>query len=90
MMASWFTGWPPEFAAKYRSGGYWRSETLGEGLRGWWNVVVDPHFAAAFTARDLGDAGPDMDRRFEFAITYDRALAVEAARTLLARIARAR
>jgi hypothetical protein len=28
-----------------------------------------------------------LDRRFEFAVTYDRALAVDAARTLLARIA---
>ena len=37
--------------------------------------------------RDLGDAGHDMARRFEFCVTYDRALVVGAARALLARIA---
>jgi EAL domain-containing protein (putative c-di-GMP-specific phosphodiesterase class I) len=58
-------------------------------LKGEWNVVViAPHFAAAFVARDLGD-GPDDDmaRRFDFCLTYDRDLAVAAARGLLARIA---
>jgi EAL domain-containing protein (putative c-di-GMP-specific phosphodiesterase class I) len=58
-------------------------------LKGEWNVVVTgPHFAAAFVARDLGDTGcADMARRFDFCLTYDRSLAVEAARGLLARIA---
>lgn len=58
-------------------------------VKGEWNVVViAPHFAAAFVARDLGDEGvSDMERRFDFCLTYDRALAVEAARALLARIA---
>jgi EAL domain-containing protein (putative c-di-GMP-specific phosphodiesterase class I) len=60
-----------------------------EPLRGEWNVVViDPHFAAAFVARDLGDTGvDDWDRRFEFCLTYDRTLAVEAARAMMARVA---
>lgn len=53
-----------------------------------WNIaVVGPHFAAAFVAQDLGDTGVDMDRRFEFAITYDRALAVRAARSMMRRLA---
>ncbi|MHB8243630.1 MAG: sensor domain-containing phosphodiesterase [Solirubrobacteraceae bacterium] len=57
-------------------------------LRGEWNVaVIDPHFAMAFVARDLGDDGPDMDRRFDFAITYDRDLAVKAARAMMGRLA---
>jgi diguanylate cyclase (GGDEF)-like protein/PAS domain S-box-containing protein len=68
-----------------------RGADLGEAepLRGEWNVVViDPHFAAAFVARDLGDTGgDDWDRRFEFCLTYDRALAVEAARAMMARVA---
>ena len=57
-------------------------------MKGEWNVVViGPHFAAAFVARDLGDpADDDMARRFDFCLTYDRELAVEAARGLLARI----
>jgi hypothetical protein len=57
-------------------------------LRGEWNVtVIDPHFAMAFVARDMGDAGADLDRRFDFAITYDRDLAVEAARAIMGRLA---
>ena len=53
-------------------------------LRGEWNViVVGPHHAAALVARDLGDDGPDRERRFEFAVTHDRRLVVEAARSLL-------
>jgi diguanylate cyclase (GGDEF)-like protein/PAS domain S-box-containing protein len=59
-----------------------------EPLRGEWNVVVvTPHFAAAFVGRDLGDAGPDLERRFDFCLTYDRALAVRAAAALMRRIA---
>ncbi|RKQ93355.1 EAL domain-containing protein (putative c-di-GMP-specific phosphodiesterase class I) [Solirubrobacter pauli] len=62
---------------------------VDDALAGEWNVtVVAPHFAAAFVARDLGDTDcPDMERRFDFCLTYDRDLAVEAARGLLARIA---
>jgi EAL domain-containing protein (putative c-di-GMP-specific phosphodiesterase class I) len=57
-------------------------------LRGEWNViVVGPHQAAALVARDLGDSGPDRERRFEFAVTHDRAMVVEAARSLLQHIA---
>ena len=49
-----------------------------------WNVlVVGPHFAGALVARDLGDSGPDMDRRFTYTLSYDRALVLEAARALL-------
>ena len=60
-----------------------------DALAGEWNVtVIAPHFAAAFVARDLGDTDcPDMERRFDFCLTYDRDLAIEAARGLLARIA---
>jgi EAL domain-containing protein (putative c-di-GMP-specific phosphodiesterase class I) len=57
-------------------------------LRGEWDVVViGSHFAMAFVARDLGDTGPDMRRRFDFAVTYDRGLAIEAARAMMARVA---
>jgi EAL domain-containing protein (putative c-di-GMP-specific phosphodiesterase class I) len=57
-------------------------------LRGEWDVaVIGSHFAMAFAARDLGDTGPDMRRRFDFAVTYDRDLAIEAARAMMARVA---
>jgi len=59
-----------------------------DSLRGEWDVVVlGPHFAGAFVARDLGDAGADGGRRFEYIVTYDRNLVVAAATRLTARIA---
>ena len=56
-------------------------------LRGQWHVVVlGPHFAGALVARELGDTGPDMDRRFEYVITFDRDAVIRAARSLMVRI----
>ncbi|HEY0276659.1 MAG TPA: EAL domain-containing protein [Solirubrobacterales bacterium] len=59
-------------------------------LRGEWDVVVvGPHFAGAFVARDLGDLdgpGLDAERRFEYFMTYDRDLVTDAARALLHRL----
>jgi DICT domain-containing protein len=57
-------------------------------LRHEWDVtVIGTHFAMAFVAQDLGDNSADMHRRFDFAITYDRALAVEAASAMMGRLA---
>ncbi|MGY1664116.1 EAL domain-containing protein [Geodermatophilus sp. SYSU D00705] len=57
-------------------------------VRGEWDVaVLGPHFAAALLARDLGDDGPDEERRFAYALTYDRDTVVRAAAALLARVA---
>jgi EAL domain-containing protein (putative c-di-GMP-specific phosphodiesterase class I) len=54
---------------------------------GEWDVIVlTPHFAAALLARDLGDGGPDLERRFEYALTYRRDVVVRAARALLSRV----
>jgi EAL domain-containing protein (putative c-di-GMP-specific phosphodiesterase class I) len=59
-----------------------------DALRGEWDVVVlGPHFAGAFVARDLGDYGADDARRFEYIVTYDRNLVVAAATRLISRIA---
>ncbi|GIJ45442.1 hypothetical protein Val02_23280 [Virgisporangium aliadipatigenens] len=53
-------------------------------LHGEWNViVVGPHQAAALVARDVGDGGPDHERRFGFALTHDRTTVIEAARSLM-------
>jgi DICT domain-containing protein len=60
-----------------------------EALVGQWNVlVVGRHIAGALIALDLNDPDgtPDAERRFRFVITYDRALVVEAARALMARV----
>jgi EAL domain-containing protein (putative c-di-GMP-specific phosphodiesterase class I) len=59
-----------------------------EALHGEWNVtVLGPHFGAAFVARDLGDTGPDRERRFDFALTHDRELVTEVARSMMRRLA---
>ncbi len=58
-----------------------------DGLRGEWTVVVvGAHYAGALIARDVGDSGPDLDRRFEFVLTHDSDTVFSAARILLARI----
>lgn len=66
-----------------------RGAALGaqDPLAGEWVVaVVGPHFAGALIARDLGDQGPDPDRRFDVVITHDRTLAVSTARSLMERV----
>ncbi len=52
----------------------------------WDLVVLGPHFSAALLARDLGDQGHDRDRRFEYALTYDRPTVIRAAHQLLGRV----
>ncbi|MGI9156112.1 MAG: sensor domain-containing phosphodiesterase [Marmoricola sp.] len=66
-----------------------RGAALGsdDPVRGEWDVVVlSPHFSAALLARDLGDTGPDMDRMFEYALTYQRDTVTRAAHGLLSRV----
>ena len=54
---------------------------------GEWDVVVlSPHFSAALLARDLGDTGPEMERRYEYTLTYQRATVIAAAHQLLLRV----
>ncbi len=53
----------------------------------WDLVVLDPHFAVALLARDLGEHGAEADRTFEFALTYDRATVEDAAYALVAKLA---
>ncbi len=58
-----------------------------DALRGGWDViVVGPQFAAALVSRDLGDDGPDRDRRFDAVITPDRDPVIKAAQSLVARL----
>lgn len=57
-------------------------------LVGEWDVaVIAPHFAGLLAARELDDEGPDMDRRFDFVVTYDRDVVLDAARSLMGRVA---
>ena len=43
---------------------------------------MGPHFAGALVARDMGDDGPESERRFRFVNTRDRDVVVHAARGL--------
>jgi EAL domain-containing protein (putative c-di-GMP-specific phosphodiesterase class I) len=63
----------------------------GEPLCEEWDVVsVGPHQSSALIARDLGDRGPDLDRRFEYVLLSDRGIIERAARSLMLRITAAR
>ena len=63
------------------------SLVANEQLAGEWNVViVGPHHAAALIARDLGDGGPDLERRYAHTLVEDRELVLRAARALMLRI----
>ncbi len=52
----------------------------------WDVIVIGPHFAGALVAHDLGDGGPDLERRFRYAVTYDRGEVADAARQMMHRI----
>ncbi len=49
--------------------------------------ALGPHFSAAPLARDLGDSGADLDRTFDYALTYVRETVTAAAHQLLRRVA---
>ena len=55
--------------------------------REWDIAVLGPHYAGALVARDLGDTGPDHERRFEFVLTFDRELVIDVAAALISRVA---
>jgi hypothetical protein len=74
---------------------------FGSGVRGvalepddalameWTVLALGPHMAAALIARehdDVDETRRDEDRRFDFVITYDRAIVTAAAVNLLARV----
>jgi EAL domain-containing protein (putative c-di-GMP-specific phosphodiesterase class I) len=52
----------------------------------WVVVVIGTHYAGALIAQDMGDAGPDRDRRFAFSLTHDHETVLGAARSLLTRV----
>jgi hypothetical protein len=56
-------------------------------LQGEWVVaVVGTHYAGALIAKDLGDLGPDRERRFAFVLTHDHETVLAASRSLLERV----
>lgn len=58
-----------------------------DGLLGEWTVaVLGPHYGVALVARDLGDSGPEADRRFNFTMTFEPDEVAEIVTALLARV----
>lgn len=51
----------------------------------WTVAVLGPHFAALLSARDLHDAGPDLDRSFDFVQSFDRLTVTQAVHSVLTR-----
>jgi EAL domain-containing protein (putative c-di-GMP-specific phosphodiesterase class I) len=76
-------GMPPVPAPGVRGGALAPADPLA---REWTVVVLGAHTAAALMARDLGDSGPDRDRRFEFAVSHDRTLVTAAAHAMVGRL----
>jgi hypothetical protein len=68
-------------SSRRRNGRRGEADRLRESL-----AVLGPHYAAAAVGHDLGDTGPDRERRFEFVRTFDRELVVDVAATLIARV----
>jgi EAL domain-containing protein (putative c-di-GMP-specific phosphodiesterase class I) len=52
----------------------------------WTVVAVGTHYTGALIAKDLGDTGPDLDRRFLFTLTHDQRTVLAAATSLLSRV----
>ena len=51
--------------------------------REWVVIIINPHYAAAFVARDCGDSGADEKRRYEYLYVHDRPSVVVSARAFL-------
>ena len=52
----------------------------------WVVAVIGAHFAASFAARDLGDEWcPDLERRFDYCLSYDRSVVERVTSSLLAK-----
>lgn len=52
----------------------------------WTVLVLSPHLSCGLIARDLGDSGPELQRRFAYTVTHDRHMVTAAARCLVSRI----
>jgi EAL domain-containing protein (putative c-di-GMP-specific phosphodiesterase class I) len=74
---------PQEPVAGVRGASLGAADTL---LGEWVVVVVGTHYAGALIAKDLGDTGPDRDRRFAFALTHNHETVLAAARSLIGRV----
>ncbi|GAA2365383.1 hypothetical protein Cme02nite_31610 [Catellatospora methionotrophica] len=74
---------PPQPVAGIRGGPLQPDDPL---LSEWTVVVLGTHFAGGLFACDLGSPGSHDDQEFDFVVTYDRDLIIEAAQPLLHRL----
>ena len=51
----------------------------------WTIVVLAPHFCSVLSALDLNSGTDDMDREFDYVVSYDRATAVRSAQSIMKR-----
>jgi EAL domain-containing protein (putative c-di-GMP-specific phosphodiesterase class I) len=82
IVAAFAVGLPPEPAPGVRGVALSPNDPLA---KEWTIVLVGSHHAAAFIARDLGDTGPEQDRRYEYVVTHDRDAVIAAGRSMLRR-----
>lgn len=52
----------------------------------WIVIAIGTHYAVALLAHDRGDDLPELSRRFDFVITHDRRLVVQAAQQVVRRL----
>ncbi len=84
-VAAMGVGMPLEPAVGVRGGALRRDDPL---VDEWAVAIIGPHFAATLAATDLGDAGPDHDRQFDYVLTYDRLLVLAIADSLMMHVDR--
>ncbi|KAA0095980.1 EAL domain-containing protein [Mycolicibacterium sp. P1-18] len=87
MVAVFGANMPADFGSGVRGVALESTDALA---KEWTVLALGPHLAAALIAREHDDDGEetrrDGDRRFDFVITYDRAIVTAAACNLLARV----
>jgi hypothetical protein len=79
-------GMPPEPAPGVRGANIDGNDELFDQ---WGIAVISPHFAAAFVARPVRGSDrnvADIDRQYDFALTYNREFVVETARNMMSKI----
>lgn len=83
MVAALGRDMPPEPAPGVRGGRLDASDPLGSQ---WIVIAIGTHYAVALLAHDRGDVGAQHDRSFDFVITHDRRLVIQAAQQLVQRL----
>jgi EAL domain-containing protein (putative c-di-GMP-specific phosphodiesterase class I) len=83
MVAALGEGMPPEPIPGVRGGKLDPGDPL---ISQWIVIAIGTHYAVALLSRDRGDIVPELDRSFDFAITHDRRLVIQAAQQMVQRL----